>query len=150
MDTWPKILLNPREWKPYVPDKKLIDIIPIFCGHVPIKNYPNLPDPKLYMPDDKKQDKLIDLHRDTAKMIFKSNKVSLPLLLGPAQDKWIKSVQEKHYPEVLTFLKQLDGENVKGKMGKLIVKKKKLQTPTICLNLYLKLLIIFAFFEADI
>ena len=135
----PKILLNPREWKPYVPDKKLIDIIPIFCGHVPVMNYPNLPDPKLYMPDSKKQDKLIELHRDTAKMIFKSSKVSLPLLLGPAQDKWIKSVQEKHYPEVLTFLKQLDGEDVKGKRGKLIVKKEKLQTPTICLNLYLKL-----------
>ena len=56
----PKILLNPREWKPYVPDKKLIDIIPIFCGHVPVMNYPNLPDPKLYMPDSKKQDKLIE------------------------------------------------------------------------------------------
>ena len=135
----PRILLNPREWKPYEPDKQLVDAIPIFCGHVPVMNYTNLPDPKLYMPDSKNQDKLMDLHKDTAKKIFKSSKISLPLLLGPAQDEWIKNVQAKHYPDVITFLRQLDGEDVKCIKGKQIVRKEKLQIPSICLNLYLKL-----------
>ena len=135
----PRILLNPREWKPYVPDKKMIDTIPIFCGHVPIMAYRSLPDPKLYMPDIHKQDKLMDLHKDTVEKCFKSCESNLPLKLSLAQEKWIKSVQETHYLEVIQFLQQLGGENVKGKKGKQIIRKEKLQPPPICLDLFLKL-----------
>ena len=29
------IVLNPRDWKPHKPESKLVESIPIFCGHVP-------------------------------------------------------------------------------------------------------------------
>ena len=67
----PGTLLNPRDWKPHKPESKLVDSIPIFCGYVPAMTYTNLPDPKSYMPDKTKQDKLLDLHKDTAKMFLK-------------------------------------------------------------------------------
>ena len=131
----PGILLNPRDWKPHKPESKLVDSIPIFCGHVPAVTYANLPDPKSYMPDKTKQDKLLDLHKDTAKLFFKTGKINL------AQDKWIKTVQSNHYPDVFKFLEQLKGYKTKSiegkKIRKSIEKEQGLATPTICLNLHL-------------
>merc|ERR1711874_610557 len=104
---------NEREWAPFKPTKKLLDAIPVFCGHVPTATYPELPDPNRYMPDKRSQDKLLELHKDTAKSQFKNTNVDLSLLLGTAQEKWIKTVQENHYFDVIKFIKQLNGQDVK-------------------------------------
>ena len=47
------------------------------------------------------------------------------------------NVQAKNYPEVLEFLKELEGEKLKSIKGKQIVRSKRLSTPSICLNLHL-------------
>ena len=135
----PEILKNEREWAPFKPTKKLLDAIPVFCGHVPTASYPGLPDPNLYMPDKNSQDKLSELHKKTAKILFKNTNINLPFLLGAAQEKWIKTVQENHYSDVIKFIKQLNGQDVKTINSKKIIRSKKLETPTICLNLHLKL-----------
>ena len=126
----PKILQNPEQWNPFNVTRNRIDTVPIFCGFVPSSQYKDLPDPDKF-------EKLIDLHRHTAKSQFQIQEDQIDVNLVKAENLWIKKVQYNHYPNVIKFLNQMGNKKLRGVEGKQTIRKLKLDPPQLCLNLHL-------------
>ena len=129
----PEVLQYPERWVPFRETRTHKDMIPVFCGVTvekdPCIHYAGLPHPKKF-------DSLNELYNNTAIIKWNSassdNKKKAELL-------WIQKVQSFHFSDVISFLKSLDGNFLRSKEGKKILRKHKLNPPNICLNLHLML-----------
>ena len=128
----PELLGHPEMWRPYTPTKSNIDAIPIFCGNVSVQESVE-PFPKadefrslkeLYL-------KTVEVHPDIDANGDKA--------INLAETLWIKNIQKSHFDDIIKFLVELKGHNLRSIDGKKLVRANKLIVPSLCLNLHLTL-----------
>ena len=126
----PQILQCPEMWSTYKPTKANIDAIPVFCGHVSVQ------ESSKSLPDINKFKSLKDLLAGTVEFI-KDNSISGDKAINHAETLWIKHIQSCHFSDIIKFLQNLNGNNLRSLEGKRIVRSQKLIAPSLCHNLHL-------------
>ena len=125
----PKLLFYPEQWKEFVPSKGFLDSIPVFCGMTAKGDHTeDLPCPSKF-------ETAANLFYETAGKIFGDAQSNSKLI--KAKNLWLKSVQKSHYLEEYEFLVAMQGHHCKSISGKKLFRDKKLQIPSLCLNLHL-------------
>ena len=121
------MLNNPEMWHPYSPTKANVDAIPIFCGNVTVQEVSEL------FPSAEKFSSLQELYAETI-VSHPDITVRGDKAVNLAEILWLKHIQESHFADIIDFLKELKGHNLRSIDGKKIVRAKKLIAPSLCLN----------------
>ena len=125
----PEILCHMEQWLPYRPTVYRKDTLPIFCGTVSEDDIAGLPNPSNY-------GNLRDLYSETVKSHSNLDSNDSDAL-NQAEILWVKYVQEKHYPDIISFLLKTKSNKVKTIAGKTLIKKFNLSVPQLCASLQL-------------
>ena len=128
----PELLKSPEMWRVYKPTKDNIDAIPLFCGNI------NVQEVSEHFPNAENFNCLNELYLKTVETHPKI-KVTGEKATKLAETLWIKHIQSRHYADIIEFLLELQGHNLRSIDGKKLVRAKKLIAPSLCLNLHLTL-----------
>ena len=126
----PDILLSPSDWILYKIPQGKRDEIPVYVGHVTTSESYSIP-----VKDVCKFTSWDELVHSTA-LTFGSIDVGANLRKR-AEILWYKELQNKYFPEVITYLNAIGITPAKHIDSKRIMREKKLVAPSICLSLNL-------------
>ena len=128
----PELLQSPHMWHPYVPNKAAVDAIPLFCGITTVQEVSDLfPSAETFTTLKELYAKTVESHPD---IVVRGDKATIL-----AEQFWIKHIQQIHFADIIKFLRELEGNNLRSIEGKKLVRDKTLEAPSLCLNLHLKL-----------
>merc|ERR1711888_354703 len=127
----PDILNHPERWIEFTKTIGSKDTIPVFQGALTTQP-PNQDNAEEHHYEVSKHKNISQLYKETAQRRFNDSSS-----LRRAELFWLKIIQNKHFSEIIEFLKILNGNFQTSIKGKKLIRENKLCPPDLCRELHL-------------